>query len=316
VAKELKVGILTVITILVFYYGFNFLKGIDFFTPTHRYFAVYDQVDGMVVGNMVKLNGLAVGRVAEIEILQDHNNKMLVALDIDDELILTDSSTAMMADNGLLGEKMINLTIKKGNRNLKHLDTLIAGSAEGMIAKVSNSAAPMMKKVDILLTNINQMLVEYKGMGVKMQTLTQNASEMSGTANQLLKTNQAKIGQITSNLVQISTDLNQMTTDLKPMPQKMNQLADKMNTLELEQTVKNAQKTLAELDKMLIAINQQKGSAGKLVYDDSLYTNLNQTLADLDAILVEFKQKPKKYIPNVSVFGGKDKDKKKKKTNP
>lgn len=308
--KELKVGILTVVTVLIFYYGFNFLKGIDFFTPTHRYFAVYNKVDGMVEGNMVKINGLVVGRVAEITILQNQNNKMLVAIDVDDEITLTDSSLAFMADNGLLGEKMIDLKIRKGTRDLKHLDTLISGVAGGMLATLSNSAGPMMGKVDALLVNLNLMLAEYKGMGAKMQTLTHNASEMSGTANQLLKDNQSKINQITSNLAQISTDLNNMTTEMKPLPAKMNQMADKMNALELEQTVKNAQKTLGELDKMLSAINQQKGTAGKLVYDDSLYTNLNKTLADLDAILVEFKQKPKKYVPNVSVFGGKVKKRK------
>ncbi len=311
-AKELKVGILTVITVLVFYYGFNFLKGIDFFTPTHRYFAIYNKVDGMVIGNSIKINGLAVGRVSNIQILQSQKNQILVSLDIDDGIILNDSSLALLADNGMLGEKMIDLKIRRGTRNLKHLDTLLAGSAGGMLAKISNSAGPMLTKADALLENINLMLLEYKGMGAKMQTLTQNASEMSGTANTLLKANEAKIGQITTNLAQISADLNQMTTELKPMPQKMNQLADKMNALELEQTVKNAQKTLAELNKMLTAINQKQGSAGKLVYDDSLYNNLNQTLTDLDAILVEFQQKPKKYIPNVSVFGGKKKDKKNK----
>lgn len=310
--KELKVGILAVVTMLVLYYGFNFLKGIDFFTPTHRYFAVYDKVDGLIVGNSVKINGLSAGRVSGIQILQNRDNKMLVSLDIDDEIVLNDSTLALLADNGMLGEKMIDLKIYKGSRNIRHLDTLIAGTSDGMLAKISNSASPMMAKADALLHNINVMLLEYKGMGKKMQSLTQNASDMSATANQLLRSNQAKINRITTNLADISSDLNQMTTEMKPLPQKINRMADKLNALELEKTVKNAQKTLGELNKTLTVINQRKGTVGKLIYDDAVYNKLNKTLTDLDAILVEFKQKPKKYIPNVSVFGGRKKKKKKK----
>ena len=43
--KEIKVGIIGVIGLVFFYLGSNFLKGIDFFSPINRYYAVYENVD-------------------------------------------------------------------------------------------------------------------------------------------------------------------------------------------------------------------------------------------------------------------------------
>jgi phospholipid/cholesterol/gamma-HCH transport system substrate-binding protein len=66
ISKEVKVGLLAIVSGVVLYLGFNFLKGVDFLSPNNSYYAVYDNVDGLTVSNPVTLNGLAVGRVKEI----------------------------------------------------------------------------------------------------------------------------------------------------------------------------------------------------------------------------------------------------------
>ncbi|HMG92309.1 MAG TPA: MlaD family protein, partial [Chryseolinea sp.] len=109
-SKELKVGLFMAVSITLLYFGFNFLKGIDFFSTSNKYYAIYQNVDELTESNQVFLNGYAVGRVSAIEI-QQAKNRVIVVLDIDSDIVLTDSSTALL--NGrLLGGRYIQLDVK------------------------------------------------------------------------------------------------------------------------------------------------------------------------------------------------------------
>ena len=60
-SKEFRVGLFMVVTITLLYFGFNFLKGIDFFSASKKYYALYDDVNKLTESNQIFLNGLAVG---------------------------------------------------------------------------------------------------------------------------------------------------------------------------------------------------------------------------------------------------------------
>src|SRR5882762_2827317 len=94
--KEVKVGLFSAMTLVLLYFGFNYLKGTDFFERKKIYYAIYDNIDQLAVSNPVLVNGYAVGRVSHIKILQNKQNKVLVELDIDSDLRLGDSTKAIL----------------------------------------------------------------------------------------------------------------------------------------------------------------------------------------------------------------------------
>ena len=61
--------------------------------------------------------------------------------------------------------------------------------------------------------------------------------------------------------------------------------------------------TSAELKKVATGISNGEGTMGKLMKDDSLYTNLNSASAELDLLLEDLRMNPNRYF---SVFGKKD----------
>ena len=103
-----------VVTITLLYFGFNFLKGIDFFSTSNKYFAVYEDINKLTESNQVFLNGLAVGRVSDITIEQSRN-RVVVELDIDSKIVLTDSTEAVL-DGELLGGRFIVLEVYPGKK--------------------------------------------------------------------------------------------------------------------------------------------------------------------------------------------------------
>ncbi|HOO10252.1 MAG TPA: MlaD family protein, partial [Cyclobacteriaceae bacterium] len=126
--KEVKVGLFVTIALALLYFGFNYLKGIDFLSSTNKFYAIYDNVDQLAVSNPVLVNGYAVGRVSNIRIVQGKENKVLVELEIDSDIIVGDSATAIL-NSDFLGSKSILLNIGNKLKPLNPGDTILAEAA-------------------------------------------------------------------------------------------------------------------------------------------------------------------------------------------
>ncbi|WP_250631212.1 MlaD family protein [Rhodoflexus caldus] len=302
---ETKVGLLALVAGVILYVGFNYLKGIDFFDPTTTYYVVYDRVDGLTVSNQVQINGMSVGRVAAVTILQDRGNQLLVTLDIQDDIKLGKGTIAQLSDNGLLGGKKIDLLVAFTEPKLNEGDTLLAKRESGMTEMLMEKASPVMQGLDSTLVNINRLVKEYQGMSVEVRKIMTNTADASGQANSILAENRGKITEITANINKLTAQLIEAEKSIRPLVGKMNTFADSLNAMQLASTVKNANRSLESLQKTMQAIEQGQGSLGKLVATDSLHTNLNRTLVSLDSLFIDLKARPKRYV-HFSLFGKKD----------
>ena len=311
ISKEVKVGLLALISGVILYLGFNFLKGSDFFSPNNNYYVVYDNIGGLTESNSVMLNGFSVGRVKKIELLQNQGNKLRVTLDINKDVILTDSTAAVLASSSVLGGKAISLKVGPGNRVLQDEDTLIASTEKNLSEMINEKITPITENVDTALVNLNVLIRKFQAMSGNIDATLVNLRATSSTLNSTLAQNQRAIQGIANNLNTLSASMNDPQTGVRPLLGKFNSFADTLSQMQLAQTVERTNRSIASLNQMLTQINQGQGSLGKLTKNDSLYNNLNQFAADLDALVVDLKANPKRYV-SISVFGRKDKDKDKK----
>jgi phospholipid/cholesterol/gamma-HCH transport system substrate-binding protein len=141
-SKEVKVGAFMVISIATLYLGFNYLKGIDFLSGSGVYYVVYDDVLGLQVSNSVSVNGFSVGRVSNISLMQERGNKVLVELDVQQDIELNDSSVAFL-DVGLLGGVSIILEVGESETKIQPGDTLQARLDKALVDLLKESALPV-----------------------------------------------------------------------------------------------------------------------------------------------------------------------------
>ncbi len=313
ISKEVKVGLLALISGVILYLGFNFLKGSDFFSPNNNYYVVYDNIGGLTECNTVMFYGWAVGRVKKIELLQNQGNKLRVTLDINKDVILTDSTAAVLASSSVLGGKAISLKIGPGNRVLQDEDTLIAATEKNLSEMINEKITPITENVDTALVNLNVLIKKFQAMSSNIDATLVNLRSTSSTLNSTLAQNQRAIRGIATNLNTLSASMNDPQTGVRPMLGKFNAFADTLSQMQLAQTVERTNRSMDNLIQMLSQINQGQGSLGKLTKNDSLYNNLNQFAADLDALVIDLKANPKRYV-SISVFGRKDKKPKEEKT--
>jgi phospholipid/cholesterol/gamma-HCH transport system substrate-binding protein len=302
---EFKVGLLTVVAGVLLYLGFNYLKGIDFLNPVNTYYVVYRQIDGLTVSNPVQINGLSVGRVSKIEILQQQDNQLLVSIDVEKNIQLTDATVAMLSDGGLLGDKKITLFIKPGSRILSTKDTLLADAEGGLTAALMSKATPALESLDSTLINLNKLIKEYQGISNNIKVILDNTAQASGQASQLLADNRQQLNTITRNLSTLSGSLVETEKSVKPLLVKFNTLADSLNSIQMASTIQKANASLANIEKTIASINAGQGTLGQLATNDSLYHTLNKTMGDLDSLFIDLKRSPKRYV-HFSIFGRRD----------
>lgn len=304
-SKEIKVGLLAVVSLVVLYFGFHFLKGSDIFSRSNNYFVEYDNVDGLTSSNPVLLNGYPVGRVLQIDLLPEKNNVLKVTLDIKKDLALPEGTKAVLVDGGVLGGKAIRLAMGNSTTMLPDESDLIPAKELGLMALLQNQASPVLSHADSLMRNLAIVSEGFTETGVTLNKVLANFDQTGNSLNGILSENRTKIAGLMENMNKLSASLVETEKGLKPLLANANTLVDSLRAIELGNTVAKAHQTIGDLQSLLAGIKAGDGTAGKLLTDDVLYNNLNYTMVSLNQLLANFREHPKRYI-NVSVFGKKD----------
>jgi phospholipid/cholesterol/gamma-HCH transport system substrate-binding protein len=301
VSKEFKVGLLAVVSITILYMGFNFLKGSDFFSPNNTFYAVYDNIDGLDVSNPILINGFSVGRVSDIEILQDQGNRLLVSLDISNDQAVGSGTWAVIKSD-FLGTKAVHLDSVDSGLPLKEGDTLKAQLHKGITDQLTSTAMPLIDKLEITLLNLNTILANLANNEDNINEVIVNFRNTSAN----IAKGSSRLGAMSAKLDQLLTELNDPESGVAALVAKMNQVADTVNNLELDALMTSTKRAVDEFGETIRLINEGEGSLNLLLKDDELYNNMTQTMEDLDQLFIDMRENPKRYV-HFSVFGKKDK---------
>ena len=304
-SKEFKVGLFTLLAGLMLYFGVNFLKGTDFLSSNNKYYAVYNDIGGMVVSNPVHINGFSVGRIKAIQILPNTKNRILVTLEVDDDIPLYRGTKAVLSSTDFLGGKAVVLEVPAPNGNvLAHKDTVLGTVEKGIVEEVTQKVQPMLANLDTVSLELKTLLRTFKGTTRVLEGTMGSFKNTSNELNSVLASNAPQIKGITSNLQSLTASLGGTQKELNHMIASYSAVGDTLAKAKLTQTVNSIGTTMASIDRMVTDMNQGKGSMGKLINSDSLYNNLNASTASLDALLKDMKDRPKRYV-HFSLFGKK-----------
>jgi phospholipid/cholesterol/gamma-HCH transport system substrate-binding protein len=308
--KEIKVGLLGIITFAIFYLGFNFLKGLDIFRTENEYYTYFDNAEGLQTSNPVTYNGVSVGRVVLVE-PEQAKNRIKVMLAVKRDIVVSDKTIAILADNGLLGGKVIKLQIQQGQA-LEDEATIASGIEKGMVASVTDKLTPTLKNVDSLLTTTTAIVKQFDQTATALKTLMASATQTTNGVNGIVAANSKSLSEITANAAILTSNLNTLSKSLdaqiKPILQNTSTFTDSLNAMHLGETVTKLNTSIAGLQGVIKEINQGKGTLGKLAKDDSLYVNLDRTAANIALLMEDLKENPKRYV-HFSLFGRKEKKK-------
>lgn len=281
-------------SIVLLYFGFSFLKGIDFFTTDKRYYAVFTNIDKLTPSNPIYLNGLSVGRVGDIEV-QQTRNRVIVELSINSEIFITDSTVAIL--NGeLLGGRFIQLVPGKGGKVLKAKDTIPTNVAKGLTELIAENAQPVAANLQTTLGKLNGILDTLGASAILLNEMLYDLKTTRKLLNKTIYTIGTNVNELSGTFKSVGTNFNSTLDSLKPTLQNFKTLSDSLKMMQLNKTVNKAQQALTNLNTTLSKLNKGDNTASKLLTDDSLYVNLNQLVRNLDSLAAHFNNNPRHFM--------------------
>lgn len=317
ISKEVRIGILFIVALVLFFVGFYFLKGASLFSNNNKYYCYFSDIDGLQNSASVQIHGLAVGQVSRMEL---KGSQVKVEMTLNKKYQLPEGTVANLTSSDLLGAKVLELAPGTGTGIIPNRGTVATGTEPSAVDKLTGELAPRLKELkntitilDSALRGVNSMVnvKNREAIDGAIQAIKRTADNLSVLSTSL----KGEAGQISS----IVTNANKFTANLAKGNDTINRILANVSAVSrqvadapLKRTMTDLQRVSSQLDDVAKKINSKEGSLGLLINDKELYENLNGTVTSLNALTGDMKANPKRYL-NFSVFGGSTGKKKSKK---
>ena len=289
--RELWVGFLGILSLVIVYLLINFFKGVNLIDEGDNYYVKFDNIGEIVNSSPVFINGYKVGNVQDIDYDFKSQDGAFVLITVDNRLQIPEGSIAEI-ETELLGSSTINIKLAKGDRFIAAGDTLsgrLNSGAMGEAAKMIPTLNNMLPKVDSILFSLNTILSNpaINNTLNNVEQLTVQLNSTSAELNKMLKGDIATAGE-----------------KLVALEDEMLELSAKLNEIEYQKIVASLEASLNNIEQLTAALNNGEGTAGMLLKDSTLYTKLNSTCEAATTLLEDLKENPKRYV-HFSIFGRK-----------
>lgn len=295
-------GVLAIICVFLLFYGFNFLKGVNIFSPTNSYHGVYTNLHGLEEQASVFILGHKVGQVDRLHYDFTKDSAFTVDISIRKDIVLPEGTSLALRADGLLGGMALELLFPEDATEKLQQQALIAHGAtlptvylpgivenlqNELIAKIANAV----EQVDTLVAQLNGQLEgdHLKSTLANVDRISGDLTDVSGDLRRIMNT---QVPGIVNNADTAIANLNTVIADIK--------------AADLKATVARVDTAIEGVNAVVADVRAQKGTLGQLIYNKSLYNHVDATVISADSLLTDIKAHPKRYV-HFSVFGKKDK---------
>lgn len=313
-SREVKTGLITIVTVVAFVWGFNYLKGKDFLSSQRKFYVVYTNVSGLMKANAVTINGLSIGQVDDIYFQPDNPDRIIVELSISNDISIPANSLARIYSADLLGSKGIDIILGNGTQYLQPGDTLDSNITMSLQEEVNQMVQPVLRKAGDMMSSIDTVISALGDVfnnktrenlirSIESLRITiKNIEKTSGSIDTLMNSEKKRLARIFSNVESISYNLRQNNDNLTKIISNASLISDTLAKSNLSQTIANLEKSMHNLASATDKINNGEGSVGLLLNDDELYNGLESSSKQLELLIKDIRLNPNRYV-HFSVFG-------------
>ena len=308
-SKSIKVGILSIISIFLIYFGMNFLKGINILNDGITLYAYYDDVSGLTEGNSITVKGYKVGSISSIKFDVERKNQLMVNLNIEDNIDIPINTIAKIVSVDLMGTKGVSLELGDSKDFVSNGDELSTSIESSLQEEVNAQILPLKMKTEELIGSIDSVMTVItavlnkdarESLSKSLISLDQTFSTLSQTmieVDKIVTDNKENINKTFTNFALVTENLNKSNDEVKNIFNNFSSISDSLVKADISSVIN-------KFDNILNSINQGEGSLAKIIKDKSLYKNLENLTKELEELISDLKLNPERYV-NFSIINTK-----------
>lgn len=304
ISNELKVA-LTILTALVLgFIGYRVMSDLPLFRQSTVIYSYFSRTDGLTAGNYIYINGVKVGSVKKLQLSEGDSVHVTMSFDLGVDI--PRNSVAYLESSGLLDEKAI--IIERGDSpKLLHYGDYIKGVYRGGMMEslkqegqqLSEDVSESFGKLNQLMAQLNSMLDdETKG---RVDSVLENMKNTSKEVATLFENRRQSLESSIHHAEQFLANVDTVSMRNKSRVDSVLIGLDR-SLNELETLSRDMQQTNSQLNDVLTKINNGEGSLGKLVNDPSLYDNLDSLSAEMNSLVKNINENPRKYLKHLRLI--------------
>jgi phospholipid/cholesterol/gamma-HCH transport system substrate-binding protein len=163
----------------------------------------------------------------------------------------------------------------KAERLIENLDSIVTVASKIINSEAQHNISESLKQINLTMINLEN---------------------ISGNLNDVITGQKKNLASTISNLSDVTSNLKNNSGKLGHIMNNFSAFSDSITKLQLNKTVGHLDGSVAYLQTILSKIDTANGTLGLLVNDPKLYQNLSSTSANLNRLLVDFRQNPKRYV--------------------
>lgn len=316
--RLVQTGILFLVSIVLLYWGINFLKGRDVFKTQDVYYAKYNRVDGLLESSPVMLNGYKIGLVSNIQFEDDGSGGLIATIVVPEGFKIPIGTTAKIESIDLMGTKSVSFLLSSTTNYHTPGDTLQSAIEGGLKEQVSMQVAPLKNKAEQLMGSLDSAItvVTYVFNEKSRENLKESFSHINATIanlekasvhlNEMMQTNKRTIGHILANIDTITTEINTNKIAIAKTVRNLEAFTDTLSNITITPLMAKTENAITNFDSLLMDLKDGNGTFGKLLNDENLYQNMQNATYNLDKLLKDIRINPQRYIHFSAIDLGKD----------
>ncbi len=307
-SKPYLIGFTFILAIVIFVWGFNFLKGRDLFKKQEFLFARYKMVNGLVAAKPVYINGLQVGQVSRLYFAPDMSGDIIVEMVIQSKFPIPKNSVAHIFSADLMGSKSIELHLGDSKEIAQSGDTLLTSVEGSIMESVNKQVAPLKAKAEVLMSSVDTLIAAFNTVlnknttenlkaSIKDITTTfRNLSNTTSNIDTLVEVESNRLANILAHVDSLTGTLSDNREDLSKIIINFRSISDSLAKTDFLSIIQKADSSINSLNQILAKINEGQGTAGMLMNNDSLYRELDKSAEELNKLLKDIRENPKRYV--------------------
>jgi phospholipid/cholesterol/gamma-HCH transport system substrate-binding protein len=207
-----------------------------------------------------------------------------------------------------MGSKAVDIKLGNSPDLAKDSDTLATSIEASLMEEVNAQVQPIKAKAENLLASIDTLVVAFQtifnesarnNLRESFDNLNQSFSNIqsaTSTIDTLMVSEGNRVASILKNIDSLTATLSANREKFASIITNFEEISDSLASADIPGTFNRANQTLDELETILAKINEGEGTIGMLMHNDTLYMELNKSAEELNLLLKDIRENPKRYV--------------------